>query len=107
MKLSHLSKPVTLTVEAEGSSLATLLEQGLQYVRQGLYAEGTAFFVLAREQLSYDCAYIATTLDTLIQNSTRDTVARHYNSIVTANTYCERIWEYHHCLKRLVYFRRY
>jgi len=69
MKLSHLSEQVTLTIEPEGS-LVALLEQGLQYVRQGLYAEGTAFFVLAREQLSSDCAYIAITLDTFIQNST-------------------------------------
>lgn len=70
MKLPHLFEQVTLTVELEGSSLPALLERGLQCVRQGLYAEGTAFFVLAREQLSSDCTHIANTLDALIQSST-------------------------------------
>ncbi|HEY4034565.1 MAG TPA: hypothetical protein VGL94_11440 [Ktedonobacteraceae bacterium] len=50
MKLPYLSKQVALTVEVEDSSLAALLEQGLQCVRQGLYAEGTAFFVSARNR---------------------------------------------------------
>jgi len=70
MKLLHLSEQVALTVELEGSSLAVLLERGLQCVRQGLYAEGAAFFALAREQLSSDYACIASMLDALIQSST-------------------------------------
>jgi DNA-binding SARP family transcriptional activator len=50
--------------------LAVLLARGLQCVRQGLYAEGAAFFALAREQLSSDCTCIASVLDALIQSST-------------------------------------
>jgi DNA-binding SARP family transcriptional activator len=66
MKLSHLSESVTF----EASSLVTLLEQGLQSIRQGLYAEGATYFALARQQISPDCTYIATILDTLVQSFT-------------------------------------
>src|SRR5260370_37631280 len=39
------------TGESDVSSTASLLERALNCIRQGLFAEGTAFLTLAREQL--------------------------------------------------------
>ena len=58
----------TLTVEAEASSAASLLERGLNCVQQGRYAEGIAFFSLARERLSPHQLHIAAVLDAFIQD---------------------------------------
>src|SRR5207302_5247072 len=70
MNLSCQFEQVAFTVELEDASLVALLEQGLQCIRHGHYTEGAAFFALAREQLSSDCACIASMLDGLIQSST-------------------------------------
>src|ERR1700692_34345 len=58
----------TLTVEAEASSAASLLERGLNCVQQGRNAEGIAFFSLARERLSPHQLHIAAVLDAFIQD---------------------------------------
>ena len=51
-------------------SLVSLVERAILCHRQGYYAEGTALFALARQQLSPDHAHLAGVLDTLIHNST-------------------------------------
>ncbi len=58
----------TLTVEAEVSSAASLLERGLNCVQQGRCADGIAFFSLARERLSPHQMHIAVVLDAFIQD---------------------------------------
>jgi DNA-binding SARP family transcriptional activator len=50
-------------------SLASLLERAILCTRQGYYAEGTALFALAREQLSPQHTHLAGVLDALIHNS--------------------------------------
>src|SRR5438132_4256578 len=46
-----------------------LLEFGFLCIRQGRYAEGLAFFALARERLSPDQAHLAAVLDVFIQSN--------------------------------------
>src|SRR6266566_3974215 len=58
----------SLTAELEDSSLVSLLERGLQSVRQGRYVEGITFFALTCERLSPDQAHLATVLDTFTQS---------------------------------------
>lgn len=58
----------TPSIESGASSAASLLEQGLNCVQQGHYAEGIAFFSLARERLSSNQMHIAPVLDALIQD---------------------------------------
>jgi DNA-binding SARP family transcriptional activator len=52
----------------EASSPGRLLESGFLCIRQGRYAEGVAFFALARERLSPDQARLAAVLDAFIQS---------------------------------------
>ncbi len=68
MDSAPLPEQDTLTVEAEASSAASLLERGLNCVQQGRYAEGIAFFSLARERLSPHQLHIAAVLDAFIQD---------------------------------------
>lgn len=49
-------------------SVASLLERGLQWLRQGHYTEGVILFALAREQLTPDQVQLAAVLDTFIQD---------------------------------------
>src|SRR6266487_5038197 len=58
----------SLTAELEDSSLVSLLERGLQSVRQGRYVEGITFFALTCERLSPDQAHLAAVLDAFIQS---------------------------------------
>lgn len=58
----------TLIVAFEASSLAFLLERGIDYTRQGSYLEGAAFFTLAREQLTPDQMHFAELIDALLQS---------------------------------------
>ncbi len=67
----------SLSLQHEGLIDATenfspdrLLESGFLCVRQGQYAEGLAFFALARERLSPDKAQLAAALDALAQSHT-------------------------------------
>jgi DNA-binding SARP family transcriptional activator len=57
----------TLVVASESFSAGRLLESGFLCVRQGSYAEGVAFFALARERLSPDQAHLAAVLDAFSQ----------------------------------------
>jgi DNA-binding SARP family transcriptional activator len=59
---------ITLTCDAEAGPLLALLERGIQYIRQGQYAEGIAFITFVRERLSPDQVYFAARLDALIQS---------------------------------------
>ena len=65
MGLSRSPEQDALIVESDDSSSFSLLERGLSCFEQGHYAEGAAFFRLAREQLFPDQVQLATALDGL------------------------------------------
>ncbi len=57
-----------LAVELDTSTTLSLLESGLNYVRQGRFSEAVAHFALAREQLSQNMMHLAVVLDAFIQD---------------------------------------
>lgn len=69
MDTSLSSTQESLMVAPEASSVVSLLERGIQCARQGSYAEGVAFFALAREQLTPELAHLAGTLDAIVKSN--------------------------------------
>ncbi len=61
----------TFTVSSKISSPASLLEQGMVYLRQGRHVEGVSLFALARERLSLDQTHFAAALDAFIESHAR------------------------------------
>jgi DNA-binding SARP family transcriptional activator len=57
-----------LAVELDTSTTLSLLESGLNCVRQGRFSEAVAHFALAREQLSQNMMHLAVVLDAFIQD---------------------------------------
>ena len=57
-----------LAVELDPSTTLSLLESGLNCVRQGRFLEAVAHFALVREQLSPNLMHLATVLDACIQD---------------------------------------
>lgn len=70
MKLSRPHEHDSLIFGAGTSSLIFTLERGLDHIRKELYAEGIAFLVRAREQLSPDQVNLSAALDAFIQGHT-------------------------------------
>src|SRR5690348_2309677 len=62
------SEQDTQKVEPEASSALSLLEQGLNCIRQGRYSEGIAFFALARERLAPNMMHLTVVIDACIQD---------------------------------------
>ncbi len=62
------SEQDTHKVEPEASSALSLLEQGLNCIRQGRYSEGIAFFALARERLAPNMMHLTVVIDACIQD---------------------------------------
>ncbi len=60
--------PQAFTVATEISSL---IEQGIDHIRQGCSVEGATFFARARERLSPDQVHLAAALDAIMQCQTR------------------------------------
>jgi len=69
IELSRLSEQAPLISEA-GSSLAFLLERGLNYIRQERFLEGIALLALAREHHSADQADLTAAIDAFFQGHT-------------------------------------
>jgi DNA-binding SARP family transcriptional activator len=69
MNTSLSSNQETLPGAPEASSIISLLECGIQCTRQGSYAEGVAFFALAREQLTPELAYFTDALDAIVKSN--------------------------------------
>jgi len=65
MQLTHSPNQDGFIVNSDGISSSSLLECGLKYFEQGLYAEGVALLRLARERLSPDQLLLAAALDVL------------------------------------------
>lgn len=59
----------SLRVELADHSLLSLLERGLQCARREDYAEGAAFFTLARERLAPDQVHLSASLNAFIEIS--------------------------------------
>ncbi len=59
----------TRIAASEASTVFSLLERGIQCARQGAYAEGVAFFVLAREHLTSESAALAAALDAIVKSN--------------------------------------
>lgn len=51
---------------AEGVSLRSLLERGLNYLQRGCYAEGAAVLALVREHMSLELIHLSDTFDTFL-----------------------------------------
>jgi DNA-binding SARP family transcriptional activator len=68
MDLSLSSTQWNPTDVCETSSPASLLEHGIRCIRQGHYAEGAAFFALARERFTPDQMHLADLLDAFLQS---------------------------------------
>jgi DNA-binding SARP family transcriptional activator len=68
MDLPLTSNPGALTDLPVASSLAFLLQRGLDCTQRGSYVEGAAFFTLAREQLTPDQVHVAVLLDAFLQS---------------------------------------
>src|ERR1700730_8324113 len=69
MNTSLSSNQEILPGAPEASSIIALLERGIQCARQGSYAEGVAFFALAREQLTPELAYFADALEAIVKSN--------------------------------------
>jgi DNA-binding SARP family transcriptional activator len=69
MDTSLESDSETLMAAPEASSVISLLERGIQCARQGAYAEGVAFFALAREQLTSEWASLAAAIDAIVKSN--------------------------------------
>ncbi len=69
MDSSLPSNQETLMGAPEVSTVVSLLERGIQCAWQGSYAEGVAFFALAREQLASEPAHLAAALDAIIKSN--------------------------------------
>jgi DNA-binding SARP family transcriptional activator len=67
MGSSLLPEHDALTIELEASAPVSLLERGLNHIRQGHHAEGVAFFTSVRERLAPDQVSLVAVLDTLIE----------------------------------------
>src|SRR5947207_885956 len=67
MSTSLSSEQQTPVTQFEASSPAALLKRGLDCVREGRYAEGVVFFVLAREHLAANQIEFAAALDAFTQ----------------------------------------
>lgn len=59
----------SLMVAPEASSVVSWLERGIQCARQGGYAEGVAFFALAREHLTSESAALASAIDAIVKSN--------------------------------------
>jgi DNA-binding SARP family transcriptional activator len=57
-----------LATEHDTCPTVSLLESGLDYIRQGRHAQGVAYFALARERLSPDLMHLAAVLDKFFQD---------------------------------------
>src|SRR5258708_1521441 len=68
MKPSPSFNQENLMVASEAFSLTSLLERGIDCIRQGSYVEGAGFFVFARQQLTPDQAHFAVVIDTFLQS---------------------------------------
>src|SRR6266700_6450208 len=68
MELSRLNEQDALISGIETSSLISILERGLNYIRQEHYVEGIALLTLAREQLSRGQIPLSAVLDAFIQS---------------------------------------
>ncbi len=69
MDMSLSTDYETLTLASGASAVISLLERGIQCARQGAYAEGVAFFALAREHLTSESAALAAALDTIVKSN--------------------------------------
>lgn len=69
MDLSLSTDHETLIVAPEASTVISLLERGIQCARQGAYAEGVAFFALAREHVTSELAALAAALDAIVKSN--------------------------------------
>src|SRR5947209_19955518 len=70
MDSTLLSSQGTLKGSSETNSLASLLEHGIDCIRQGSYSEGAACFAIARERLTPDQMHCAVLLDAFLQSHT-------------------------------------
>lgn len=70
MDSTLLSSQGTLMGSPETNSLASLLAQGIDCIRQGSYIEGATFFAIARERLTADQMHCAVLLDAFLQSHT-------------------------------------
>lgn len=68
MDSSLSSNPGALMDLPETSSLASLLQRGIDYTKQGSDLEGAAFFALVRERLTPDQMHFAVVLDAFLQS---------------------------------------
>lgn len=68
MELSPSFNQENLMVASEAFSFTSLLERGIDCIRQGSYVEGAGFFVFARQQLTPDQAHFAVVIDAFLQS---------------------------------------
>src|SRR5436305_7702775 len=68
MDISPSSTQGKLTAGCETSSLASLIEQGINCIKQGHNVEGAAFFAHARERFTPDQMHLADLLDAFLQS---------------------------------------
>jgi DNA-binding SARP family transcriptional activator len=68
MDSEHSSERKTFSIASEATTLAHLLDSGLQCVKQGRYIEGVVFLTHARQQLTPGQRQIAIVLDVFLQS---------------------------------------